>query len=252
MKNENNCYMKFNSEINQYIAGEKFSAALYIPFSPHKFEDIYRADKIIQIVKNTRVIHIGCCDHLPLIEEKISKKRWLHKLLVENTQKCIGIDINQKAVDYVTNKLNIKDVYCLDVLNDNIDLGKEMWDYVILGELIEHVDNPVDFLQTIRQKFQGKVKKIIITVPNAFTIFHAKYIKKNIECINSDHRYWFSPFTLSKIAAISGFNNCELTYAQTVALPFFKAVIRYLKKKLNIKRYYTANHFYSVILVADF
>jgi len=244
--------MKFNSEINKYITEERFSAALQVPFSPCKFEDINRPDKILQIVNNTRVIHIGCCDHLPLIEEKIKKKRWLHKLLVENTQKCIGIDINQEAVEYVTNNLNIKDVYCLDILKDNIDLGDEMWDYVILGELIEHVNNPVDFLQTIKQKFQGKVKKIIITAPNVLNILYAKYMKKNIECINSDHRYWFSPYTLSKVVTISGFCNCELTYAHTVRLPFFKAVIQFLKNKLNIKRYYNANHFYSVILIADF
>lgn len=244
--------MKFDSRINKYIMGEKFSHALYIPFSPHKFEDIDRPYKIIQIVKNTRVIHIGCCDHLPLIEEKIRKKRWLHKLLVENTQKCIGIDINQEAVEYVVNKLNIKDVFCLDILKDDIDLNNEMWDYVILGELIEHVDNPVDFLQTIKQKFQGKVKKIIITAPNVLNILYAKYIKRNLECINTDHRYWFSPFTLSKITTISGFNNCELTYAHVIKQPFFKAVIRFIKKKLNIKRYYTANHFYSIILIADF
>ena len=244
--------MKFDSEINKYITGEKFSSALQVPFSLHKFEDLRRPDKITQIVKNKRVIHIGCCDHLPLIEEKIRKKRWLHKLLVENTQQCIGVDINQEAVEYVVNKLNIKDVYCLDILKDDIDLGNEMWDYVILGELIEHVDNPVDFLQIIRQKFQGKARKIIITAPNVLNIFYAKYVKKNIEYINTDHRYWFSPYTLSKVATISGFCNCELTFAETVGLPFFKAVIRFLKKKLNIKRYYSANHFSSVILVADF
>lgn len=244
--------MKFDSEINQYITGEKFSAALQVPFSSHKFEDADRPDKIAQIAKNKRVIHIGCCDHLPLIEEKIRKKRWLHKLLVENTQKCIGIDINREAIEYVKNKLNISDVYCLDVLKDDIDLGNETWDYVILGEMIEHVDNPVDFLKIIRQKFQGKVKKIIITAPNVFNVFYAKYLKKNIEYINTDHRYWFSPYTLSKVAAISGFSNCELTYAHIVKLPFFKTAIRALKKKLNIKRYYRANHFYSVILIADF
>ena len=244
--------MKFDSGINQYITGEKFSSALQIPFSLYKFEDIDRPSKIAQIAKNKRVIHIGCCDHLPLIEEKIRKKRWLHKLLVDNTQKCIGIDINREAVDYITNNLNIKDVYCLDILKDDIDLGNEMWDYVILGELIEHVDNPVDFLQIIKQKLQGKVKKIIITAPNVLNILYAKYMRQNVECINSDHRYWFSPYTLSKVVTLSGFSNCELTYAETVRLPFFKAAIRFIKKKLNIKRYYNANHFYSVILSADF
>ena len=137
-------------------------------------------------------------------------------------------------------------------LKDDLDLGDEMWDYMILGELIEHVDNPVAFLRTIKQKFQGKVNKIIITVPNAFNILSAKYMKKNVECINSDHRYWFSPYTLLKVATLSGFYNYELTYAETVGLPFIKAVIRFLKKELNIKRYYNANHFSSVILIADF
>jgi len=238
--------------LNPYLSGEAFSSALYFPFSPHTYEDLLRPDKIVEIVKNKRVIHIGCCDHLSLIEEKLKKNRWLHQLLVDHTQQCMGIDNDREAVAYVSEKLNIKNVYCVDILKDDIDLGSDVWDYVILGEVIEHVDNPVEFLQTVRFKFQKKAKKIIVTAPHVFNIYHAKYMKKNIECINTDHRYWFSPFTLSKIMALSGFTNHQMTFAQTVPLPFFKEVIRHLKKRMNIMRYYPANHFLSIILVADF
>jgi 2-polyprenyl-3-methyl-5-hydroxy-6-metoxy-1,4-benzoquinol methylase len=243
--------MKFSQEINQYISGEKFSSALQIPFSPGKFEDISRPNKVVQITQNKRVIHIGCADHLPLIEEKIKKQRWLHKLLVENTKECIGIDNNEEAVDYISNKLGIKGVYCMDILSEEIDLGEEMWDYVVLGELIEHIDNPMDFLQKIRNKFQGKAKKIIITTPNILNIFYGKYMKKNIEHNNSDHKYWFSPYTLTKIATLSGFRNCELSYAESW-VPFFRAVIRHFKRKLKIKSHYKANYFFTLVLTADF
>lgn len=245
--------MKFSTEINQFISGEKFSSALQVPFSPEKFEDLNRVEKVVSITQNKRVVHIGCADHLPLIEEKIKKNKWLHKLLIENTEKCIGIDINREAIDYMTHKLNIDNLHCLDIMNDDIDLADdETWDYVILGELIEHVDNPVIFLQTIREKFRRKAKKILITAPNVLNIFCANYIRKNIEYINTDHRYWFTPYTLTKTAAMSGFANCEISFAEIVKLPLPRAGIRFIKSKLNMKRFYKANCFSTVIVVADF
>ncbi|MCL1821522.1 MAG: class I SAM-dependent methyltransferase [Prolixibacteraceae bacterium] len=245
--------MKFISEINQYIGGEEFSPALKIPFSPTKFEDLNRVEKVVSITRNKRVIHIGCADHLPLIEEKIKKNKWLHKLLIENTEKCIGVDINQEAIKYMSNNLHISNLYCINILTDDIDFeDDEPWDYVILGELIEHVNNPVEFLQAIRKKFNGKARRIIITAPNILNLFSAKYTKKNIEYINTDHRYWFTPYTLAKVAHESGFKNHELTFAEIVKLSMLRMGIRFVKSKLGMNRFYKANCFSTVILTADF
>ncbi|MFA5045980.1 MAG: methyltransferase domain-containing protein [Paludibacter sp.] len=245
--------MKFEPKIIKHLSGELFSAGLDISFSNEKYPNQTRIEKILEITKNKSVIHVGCADHLPLIETKIKNNKWLHRLLIENTTQCIGVDNNEEAVNFINNKLNIRDVYCFDITSDNVSiLDNSHWDYMILGEIIEHIDNPVAFLTKIKEKYTGKVDKILITAPNVFNILTIKDIKSNIENINTDHRYWFSPFTLTKVMIRSGFNNCDLTFADRVKLPLFQAVARRLKIFFGITSYFYANCFSNLIIVADF
>jgi hypothetical protein len=198
-------------------------------------------------------IHVGCADHLPLIETKIKNKKWLHGLLLETTAQCIGVDNNKEAVNFINNNLGIKDVYFSDIKTDKLDILENYhWDYMVLGEIIEHVDNPVAFLTEIREKFKGKVDKILITAPNVFNLLTVKDIRNNIENINTDHRYWFSPYTLTKISINSGFNIYELFFCERVKLPFLKAVARRLKVFLGIPSFFHANCFSCLIIIADF
>ena len=111
--------MKYSEKINKYLKGEEFSNSLEISFAG-LLEDKSRNQKLIEICSNKRVIHFGCADHIELIDQKIAANRWLHKLLVENTSDCIGIDIDKKAVDYITNTLRYKQVYCLDIEMKNL------------------------------------------------------------------------------------------------------------------------------------
>lgn len=245
--------MKFNAEINKYLAGELFSSGIDIPFFDEKYPNETRLERIIKITKGKRVIHVGCADHLPLIETKIKNKKWLHGLLTESTAQCIGIDNNEEAVDYINHKLGIKNVYLSDITIDKFSvINDSRWDYMILGELIEHVDNPVAFLSEIREKYKGKVDKILITAPNIFNILTINDIRKNVENINTDHRYWFSPYTLTKITLNSGFQNCELFFSERVKLPLVKAAIRRLKLLFGKESTFKANCFSTMILIASF
>lgn len=245
--------MKFDSAINKYLTGELFSAALDIPFFTEKYPNQTRIEKIIELTAGKNVIHVGCADHLPLIQKKIKNKKWLHGLLMENTAQCIGVDNNAEAVYFIKKQLGINDVYQLDITEDNPSFLKNShWDYMILGEIIEHIDNPVDFLSKIKEKYRGQVDKIIITAPNIFNLLTIKDIKNNVENINTDHRYWFSPYTLTKILINSGFKNCELSFAERIKLPFSQAVTRRLKLLLGIPGFFRANCFSCLIITADF
>ena len=95
-------------------------------------------------------------------------------------------------------------VFSSDITSNNFELNNftttNDWDFVLLGEIIEHVDNPVDFLKSIKDKFKPFSKKIIITAPNAYSYTHVlSYIENNVELINSDHRFWFTPYTILKL-----------------------------------------------------
>jgi len=246
-------YMKYSEEINKYLKGEKFSNGLEISFAG-LLEDKSRNQRLIEICSNKRVIHFGCADHIELIDQKIADNRWLHKLLVENSSDCIGIDINKEAVDYITNTLHYKQVYCLDIEKEKPDFlqTNQQWDYLILGEIIEHVDNPVLFLQRIMSVFKNHVNQIIITAPNAFNVSKLNGIKHCRENINTDHNYWFSPYTLNRIVHKSGFSNIEFTFANRVALSFKNKISYVLQRIFRKSVMFRSNQFDTIILIADF
>lgn len=220
--------MIFNKDVKDYLSGNKFSNGLKVNFLPKKENNITRLDYLKKIAIDKCILHLGCADHLPLIEDKIKKDQWLHKLLFEKAKFCVGIDSNKTAVDFISDKLNISNVFHLDIIKDELPyiISSNHWDYLILGEILEHVDNPVNFLSTIRSKFKHIADYLIITVPNAFELTNFLFAFKSIEFINSDHRYWFTPFTLAKISTLAGFEVNEYSFTQT--FPHNKFWKRYL------------------------
>ncbi|MGK4198487.1 class I SAM-dependent methyltransferase [Fusobacterium sp. HC1336] len=234
--------MEINRNLLEYLDGRSFSASYELKIEEKYFPQA-RIEKILEITKNKKVIHIGCCDHIPLIKEKIKQRTWLHGLLTENCEEVLGVDINKNAIAYIEKELNYKNIINGNILEEKIEkIITKKWDYIVLGEILEHVNNPVDFLKKILKDYSDFIDKIIITVPNIICESRIeKMIKKRSEEINSDHRYWFTPYTLFKIANESGLNECTIYFTD---LSFKKNKIlklkRSIEKRLNKKflKYY--------------
>lgn len=245
--------MKFNKQSIEYIDGSKFSSTFEVSFANEKLKEQTRIEKVIELTKNKKIIHIGCADHLPLIQQKIASGKWLHGLLTQQASTCIGIDINEQAIDFIKTELKYSNVYTYaDIAANQEIITSQKWDYMVLGEIIEHVDNPVAFLSDLKEKYKDSVDKIIITAPNVFNLLTVNAIRKNKEAINSDHRYWFSPFTLSKVVHQAGYKNVEFYFTDRVKLPFIKAIIKRIKTWLGIPLKFEANCFATLVVVADF
>jgi 2-polyprenyl-3-methyl-5-hydroxy-6-metoxy-1,4-benzoquinol methylase len=177
--------------IAEYLADKKFDEGLKVRFTFDK-EKLTRSQKLIQLCTGKKIIHVGCVDHMPIIEEKIRNNTWLHKLVTEVAAECIGVDINKEGIEYM-HKIGYDNAYYGDLMKPTLpQITNNKWDYMILGEILEHVDNPCDFLVTLNKLYCDNVDKIIITVPNAFCEYNFKNVKKGIEMINSDHRSTFT------------------------------------------------------------
>jgi 2-polyprenyl-3-methyl-5-hydroxy-6-metoxy-1,4-benzoquinol methylase len=195
-----------------YLSGSEFDNYRIFPLTISNQTLLEtRQDLLLKLVKGKKIIHIGCVDHLEIIEEKIKKNQWVHKLITEASDKCLGIDINEEGIEFLSNKLGFKNVIVHNVINDDPapEIVKEQWDFLVLGEILEHVDNPVEFLSALAEKYGKNVKGIIVTVPNAFNLNNFRNTLKNIEYINTDHRFWFTPYTLAKVFYRSGINPNE-------------------------------------------
>ena len=208
--------MQFDQTIQKYLDGSEFSSGLTVPIAESESSIPLRCDLIQQCTAQSQVVHVGFCDHLPLIDKKIREGTWLHAKLMKTSARCFGIDINRDAVEYCQTHYGITDVRCADLLGDAIpELTEQRWDFLVLGEILEHIDNPVLFLQTIRERVGTSVAKIVISVPNAFRYLNYRQACRHREGINSDHRYWFTPYTLAKVMHNAGmecesFQFCEM------------------------------------------
>jgi Methyltransferase domain len=189
---------KIMSKDVPYISGEKFSDGFLFDIVQSKVFD--RLEVIDKLIQGKNVLHIGCVDH-PLSSDRISSDRWLHGRLSKLASNCLGVDINQEGIDFLREKHQISNIVNVDLTDPNLsaEITATHWDYVVFGEILEHVDNPVDFLASFRKNYGDFCSEIILTVPNAFRFGNISSALRNKEFINSDHRYWFSPFTICKV-----------------------------------------------------
>ncbi|GEP94782.1 methyltransferase domain-containing protein [Chitinophaga cymbidii] len=209
--------MKLTKTTIDYLKGNKFSNAYSYPISHPEKEVLYRMDYIEKLVENKHILHLGCTDHIPLIKEKISKNLWFHKRLTQASATCLGIDIDAEAIRYVNEEFNFSNIIEHNIVLDSPrqEITSKNWDYMILGEIVEHLSNPCEFLKSIKEKYPT-IKRLIITVPNAFCFANILSSFRHNEFINTDHKFWFTPFTLAKISIIAGYNVESFCFAQTL------------------------------------
>lgn len=243
--------MKLKDQFIPFLEGKTFSNSLKIPYD---FNDTIpdRVDFLVGLTKGKRVVHLGCLDHQPLIESKIKNRKWLHKELSESSAKCIGIDIDQETKDYVCNTFGFNNIIISDFTREKPqEVINEKWDYAILGELLEHIDNPVKFLESIRINYTGTIGKIVITVPNAWTRTTMKMASDSIEIINSDHRYWFTPYTLSKVMFHAGIKVDEIYFTNRVPLDPSDLLKHKLLMLTGSKPKYNFTYASSIVAIGD-
>jgi hypothetical protein len=199
--------------LKTFLNSEKFNNGLSIKWNFANSKLTSRLQYLAECCKGKKVIHLGCLDHnKETIIRKIADNTWLHKVLTDVSAQCLGIDINPSLTHEIKEELGIDNIICSDLSKDDVraEITAQQWDYLVCGEIIEHIDNPVHFLSEINKKYAANIKRIIVTVPNSLNLGHVKRAFKTVESINTDHRYSFTPYNILKIMAISGYHSTKI------------------------------------------
>jgi hypothetical protein len=208
-----------------YFLGRRFSDNLTIEIRPDG-KVLPRTQRLVGLVRGQSVLHIGCCDHTPILDKRLADGLWLHATLTEVAQKCLGIDIDSKAVERVKSATAFRNLIAADITKPGIDqISSSQWDLAVFGDVLEHVHAPVDFLSAFRENYSNWVPKIIVSVPNNMRAGNTSGALRNRETINSDHCFEFSPFTLTKVLALSGFRLEQFYYSSFSSSGFAKSII---------------------------
>ncbi len=203
--------MRFSDDIINYLKGDKYINALPITFQLDEEDHRYRTqtDLLCELAEGKKVIHLGCVDHnIETVKHKMKRKKWLHGRLCQCASRCHGVDIEDEGIRFIKEKLGFHDTSCANIFSDEFAsfLAKDTWDYLLIPEVLEHIEEPSAFLRLIGNKYGDSFSKIIITVPNGISQDNWKFARKGMEVINSDHCYWFTPYTLAKTVVNAGLN----------------------------------------------
>lgn len=197
-----------------------------------------RRAKIISkyIKRNSKILDIGCGDGT--IIEYLSKNN--------EPQEIIGIDISQKAVDYV--KAKGFNAFEIDILSDKFTrfLENKKFDYIIITEVLEHVQEPEKVVIAIKNNF---TKSIFVSIPNAGFFIHrlrllfgrfpviviVQHIKEHIRFWTlKDFIYWcnYLGFKVDGTFVSTGLNFRPLIFLEKMFPGFFGYQIIY---KISLK-----------------
>jgi len=150
-------------------------------------EDTYWAVKealsfIVKDKKSTKILEIG------------SGLGYLTYSLIKANYDAVGIDISQTAV--MNANENFGDHYICADLFQYAPLHPESFDIVILTEVIEHIDKPLDFIESII-KLLRPGGRVIISTPNKS--LYPKDIIWDTE-MPPVHIWWFSEDSMKYIS----------------------------------------------------
>lgn len=153
-----------------------------------------------EISVNSSVLDLGCWTG-----------RFGDKLKKEKKCFVVGVDINKKALKIASERL---DKVCLIDLGKSSDLfgaiNNQIFDYIVLADVLEHLENPKDLLLVIKKSMRQNTK-LMISVPNIayheirVNLLLGKFDYGKTGILDETHLRFFTRKSITKLIEDCGF-----------------------------------------------
>jgi hypothetical protein len=175
-------------------------------------EPVQREDFLIELSRNKRVLHFGFTD-APFTKISLDGGRMLHCRIKEVAASLYGVDVDSAAVEIYRRTTGDTCNAILDIEAEPDITGdlRNKYDLLLFGEILEHLKNPGNGLAHLHTICAANpASKLVVTVPNAFSVLFFGAAVNGHEIVHPDHYYWFSPVTLKKLLVTYGFREIEI------------------------------------------
>jgi 2-polyprenyl-3-methyl-5-hydroxy-6-metoxy-1,4-benzoquinol methylase len=171
-----------------------------------RIEEISRQEMVVEFGRNLDVLDIGAAGHVT--NDHLSG--WEHGLIRNVARRAVAVDINRANCDHY-NALGF-DFRHVDATS-GVDLG-ERFDRIFMGDVIEHVNDPVRLLQFARRHAKA-AGRVLITTPNPFAARFREHRRKRgtrYVMANLEHTRWLSTSTMHELALRAGLEMTALRW----------------------------------------
>ena len=158
-----------------------------------------RFEVVLPLIAGPSVLDVGCAS-------RFGKPDWGHGLLSEALPELEGIDIDEPVIRELQAKgftVHLGDAQHFDL--------RRKFDTVFAGELIEHLDDPHGFLQSVRRHLEPG-GRLVLTTPNAFYFGNFLYRWGGHGQVHPQHTCWFCEDTLRSLLERNGFQTVEISF----------------------------------------
>lgn len=173
----------------------------------HKFtidgsEFVERFEFLRRLSAGKRLLHLGATDY-PVTESAVKHGRFLHAHLTKVAAEVVGLDLAESAIEWLRVHHGVRNIRFGNIEKVE-DYPPGPFDFVVAGEIFEHLNNPGLALSAIHSHMQG-FGQLVITVPNAYALKGFCRAVLGHEWIHPDHVLHHSPSTLNTLLRRHGF-----------------------------------------------
>lgn len=171
-----------------------------------RIEETSRREMVVAFGRGLDVLDIGAAGHVAQHE----LGGWEHGLIRNAAKRAVAVDINKANVDHY-NAMGF-DFRHADATSD-VDLG-DRFDRIFIGDVIEHVNDPVLLLQFAKRHLKSD-GRILITTPNPFAPRfrqHRRQRSTRYVMANLEHTRWLSMSTMHELVWRAGLEMTALRW----------------------------------------
>jgi hypothetical protein len=152
---------------------------------------LHKDDVIVKVCAGKSVLDVGCIGQ----DRDFTSDNWLHNKVKKVASHTDGVDVLLHEITALKQKGY--SMYSVDELRKT----KNRYDIVLIADVVEHVDDPVNFLK-IYSSFLSENGLMVITTPNSNRANNfVNILFNNNYSVNPEHTCWFCPRTFSEVAS---------------------------------------------------
>jgi SAM-dependent methyltransferase len=158
-----------------------------------------REDYLKRLCTGRSILHLGFADAIHY-QAALEEGRHLHAVLKEVTSpdRIYGVDIDEDKVRHFR-ELWKDDNLLVGSVEKLQDLPlNQTFDFIVVGELIEHLNNPGLMLEGVR-RFMRPDSRLVITTPNALGLKYQLHALAGNDRSHGDHCVMFSFSTMNTL-----------------------------------------------------